>query len=303
MSLVPPTRLVTPAANVHAATHHVGASANVMLDVLSYDVHPATPAVANAACGTVVAVGELAGEWREKTAVVPSLFPCGECETCRRGGVFVCASGRELASMARELPRYLEVPARWLTPLPTTTSPSPAFAQLGGDALHAYTMYAHANVGPRDICVVLGEGALAWWLAQVLSSKGAHVVTMQPAQQAPVALASGYTHIPLAAGSDATPALTHALAQAAQTADAATHPWRMFVAEPGYVALATQLANPFATIAVAAPKAESQTPTLSLGVALTKGLSLSFIRDGHPDLLPDLLGLALTGGLTWQTSR
>lgn len=290
-----PTELSLPRqddATASVGAHEVAGS-DVVVDVCAYDLAAGAPPQVRAACGIVIATGELASEWLGKSVVVPGLFPCGECETCRRGGVFVCGARASLARLAAGEPRHLRVGGRWLTPLPDACELRPELARLGGDALHAYTMYAYGNVGPRDVCVVLGDAPLAWWLCRVLTSKGAHVVTIH----AGAAPAPATSHAHIACDDDRQPLSSQVrpeLARAAAAADASAQPWRFFVADARYLAVAAALVNPLATIVSVVAKATA--PTMSLGDLMQACTSLVFVGDGHPDLLPDVLGLALSDG-------
>ncbi|MBK9070947.1 MAG: alcohol dehydrogenase catalytic domain-containing protein [Myxococcales bacterium] len=296
MSTDGPTRLSLPS-NHPAASGELTevAETDVVVEICAYDVSATASAEARAACGVVIATGKVAGEWLGKSVLVPALFPCGECETCRRGGVFVCAARSSLAVHAAGLPRHLRVAGRWLTPLPAACELRPELARLGGEALHAYTMYAYGNVGPRDICVVLGDAPLAWWLCRVLASKGAHVATIYAGTAKASAPTTTWSHI--ACDDDRqplSPRVQRELAALAQAADAGAQPWRLFVADPHYFAVAAALANPLATIVSVAKRAAA--PTLCVGDLMEACASLVFIADGHPDLLPDVLGLALSDG-------
>ena len=104
-----------------------------------------------------------------KRVLVGALDPCGECEVCRRGGAPVCphAVRRDFAGARVTAAR------RWLVELGDGLDIlGPAAAAVAGDVAIAYTLYARANVGPRDPVVVTGGGSIARFLVDVLRGKG-----------------------------------------------------------------------------------------------------------------------------------
>lgn len=81
-----------------------------------------------AAVGRVVAAGERALALLDQRVLVGAIDPCGQCETCRRGGGTVCPLARRRGDGNRgTLAERITVAARWVVPL----------AELGLDASEA----------------------------------------------------------------------------------------------------------------------------------------------------------------------
>ena len=129
----------------------------------------------SAAVGSVVAAGTRAHTLLGLRVVFGPHVPCGECETCRRGGAVVCPTGRWIGrDVAGAFAERVMLPGRWVTALSDGLAvPGPTAALLGADAAKAYALYARAGIGPREPTIVIGDSAVARLLTQILTAKGA----------------------------------------------------------------------------------------------------------------------------------
>lgn len=112
----------------------------------------------------------MSGDHVGKHVLVGEVDACGECDVCRRGGAPVCPHATR-----RGVPAGGTIPVnpRWLVVLDDDMPlPRRLAAAVAGDVTLAYTLYARANVGPRDPVVVVGTDAVAAWLRRILAAKG-----------------------------------------------------------------------------------------------------------------------------------
>lgn len=208
--------------------------------------------------------------------VVGTHQPCGDCDVCRRGGAPVCPAVRTIDATG---PR-VTARARWVLVLDDTLHvPGPAAALLGGPAALAYALYARAGVGPGDPAVVIGDGAVARLLVDVLIAKG---VT-------PIAWTANADLASWAADRGATVVRSDDDARAA-LARHGVRPARLFACDRSdqAAARAIALAGPRAVVAVLAGATQ-----LDIAGALAREVTVLGVVGAHPDLLPELAALAV----------
>lgn len=244
-----------------------------------------------AAVGRVTAVGPAADEWQGVRVLVPTHAPCGECERCRRGGAVLCADGTRLgATGPGALATSITAAARWLVrldgPLASAATNGPAVAALGGEIALAYALYARAGVGPRDPAIVLGGGARARLVVEVLIAKGV----------APV-VATHDAAVIAALGDRATIVNVHTAAIEDALASHGVRPRRAFVTDGALLDTALRVAGPRATVVVAADALPAVSPLTPLELALTHEATVTGVAGCHPDLVPELVALAVRGDL------
>ncbi len=243
-----------------------------------------------AAVGRVRAVGAAAGEWQDARVLVPMLAPCGECDRCRRGGVALCPDGAAHGvDGPGTLATTITAAARWLVRLEAPLAlPGPAAAALGGELALAYALYARAGVGPREPTIVWGRGAIARAAAAILDAKGApaHVATDDPA------LAEALRARGTSAGE-----ATAAAATAALAGHDPRRPRRVIVTAPELLPAALEAAGPRATVVTLAGPGAAAAPALALDRALATEVTLTGVAGCHPDLVPELVALAVRGEL------
>lgn len=244
-----------------------------------------------AAVGTVINYGAAAGEWDSARVLVPSMAPCGECDRCRRGGAALCPQGATHGiDGPGTLATSVTAAARWLVRLDAPlVLPGPAVAALGGELALAYALYARLGAGPREPVLVWGRGVIARATAEILAAKGA------PARVATddVALAAVLGDNAVAADPDA--------AGAALAHFDRLRPRKFVVTAPDLLAPALAAAGPRATIVVlTAPGTAGVAPAMDVAAALADEVVLTGVRGCHPDLIPELVALAVRGELALE---
>lgn len=251
-----------------------------------------------AAVGTVIRYGAAAGEWDSARVLVPSMAPCGECDRCRRGGAALCPEGATHGiDGPGTLATVVTAAARWLVRLDAPLIlPGPSAAALGGELALAYALYARLGVGPREPAIVWGRGAIARATAAILGAKGA-----------PARVATDDAALAAALGDTAVPATTDA-ARAALADRDPLRPRKVIVTAPDLLAPALAAAGPRATVVVlsapgtggapsAPASAHAAPPAVDLAAALADEVVITGVRGCHPDLIPELVALAVRGEL------
>ncbi len=241
-----------------------------------------------AAVGLVTAVGPAADEWLGLRVLVPTHAPCGECERCRRGGVVLCADGARLgANGPGALATTVTASARWLVRLEGALAlPGPAAAALGGDIALAYALYARAGVGPRDPAIVLGSGPRARLVAELLHVKGVTPI-----------VATHDAAVIAALGDRARVTALHTAAIEDAAAAYGVRPRRVIVTDGALLDTALRIAGPRATVVVAADLLPALSPLTPLELALCQEVVIAGVAGCHPDLVPELVALAVRGDL------
>jgi 6-hydroxycyclohex-1-ene-1-carbonyl-CoA dehydrogenase len=224
-----------------------------------------------AAVGRVIATGDAAHEWFGARVLVPTLAPCGECDRCRRGGAALCPDGAAHGSDGPgALATVVTAAARWLVRLEAPLDiAGPAVAALGGELALAYALYARAGVGPREPAIVWGRGAIARAAAVMLAAKGAPAAVVTEAEAATAALAE---HDP-------------------------RRPRKVLVTDATLLPLALASAGPRATVVVLTAPGFAKAPAVELGAILAEEIVVTGVRGCHPDLVPELVALAVRGEL------
>ncbi len=247
-----------------------------------------------AAVGRVIATGEAAAEWLGARVLVPSHAPCGECDLCRRGGVVLCPDG-ELVGVTGPgaLATAMTARARWLVRLEAPLAlPGPAAAALGGDVAMAYALYARLGISPREPVVVWGDGALARLTVLMLLAKGAPPIVATDDDALTAVLPAGVVRCA------ADPA---AVNQALADAGAGRRPRKLALTDPAHLGPALAVAGARGVLAIAthAPLGASAASglTTALAAALAAEITIAGVIGCHPDLLPELVALAVRGDL------
>jgi len=213
------------------------------------------------AVGTVVEAGVAAAEWLNRRVVVPRLNPCGECPYCRRGAVAGCVDGSELGvTAAGTLAPKIETKARWLAPADGDLAlAAPTAAFLGDDGLLAYGLYCRAGVAAGEPVVCVGAGPRTAIVAAIARAKGAKVAVASSADEFSSIDGEGFRD----------------------------RPWRIFALD------GSQLASVPAGSSVALAGGAA----IDLASAVAGGCSIVGGEAGHPDLLPELVALAVRGAV------
>lgn len=250
--------------------------------------------VAVGAAGNVVAAGTRAEALRARDVLLTGAVPCGECDVCRRGGATVCPASAALPLVADRARAH----QRWCTTLdehlraPSLRGASGALA--AGPGALAYTMYARANIAPRDATIVVGDDVVARLLVDVLVAKGAPpIVVHATATPGDVAVRARSLDLPTVPALELAAALPAALVRA----DAGARPRRLLVTDDAALPAGTlrALLSPLCTLVTA-----SATPRLdeaTLAALAAADATVRCVRWPHPDLVLEVAALAQRGEL------
>lgn len=260
-----------------------------------------------AGIGVAIDAGELGRALVGKRVLIGPIDPCGECEVCRRGGAAVCPLARPRDALG---PRAI-VAARWVVALADDMPLADELgARVAGPLALAYTLYARANVAPRDPVIVVpgtaadDDRAIARALVQILIAKGVTpIVVIDPeaaadAALAELALAAGaaLARVP-AASAEADARALVAATLAAQDGDAtgdrrALRPWKVIAAGPTALPRATPLCGPRAQLTLVAGDLPIPSVLARREVAITP------VAGAHPDLVVEVAAMCVRGELT-----
>lgn len=230
-----------------------------------------------AAAGVVVCAGEGVEDLVDARVLVPGLLPCGECPVCRRGWVTACPRAlRPGVDADGAWASHVRVPGTFLCRLDGPLDAGDgweALALVAGPAARAYQALSRAGVGPGELLVVVGAGPEATFAIELGRARGALPVVVSPR-----ALHD-----------------RDALAVEAARLEAAL-PWRVLetTGRPEHAAAAARLASPGGTVSFLAPPDEAALPLAELA---RHEVSVQASSACHPDLLPELVALALRGEL------
>jgi len=247
-------------------------------------------ASASSGVGRVVEAGARAQVLLGKTVLVGPVDPCGECEVCRRGGAAVCPLAARRAPFATGA--RLVVAARWVVALGDGLELPPALAPAAaGDVAIAYTLYARTGLGPKEAAVVVGTGAIARYLVQILLAKGiAPTVVADPLDEPWCAWLLGKGAALARVTTDAPDDAARATVTATLAAqDITGRPWRVIACTPALVARAAALAGPRATLTVLAP-----VPAIA-GDVVAREVTVIGVAGAHPDLVVEAAALCARG--------
>jgi 6-hydroxycyclohex-1-ene-1-carbonyl-CoA dehydrogenase len=140
--------------------------------------------------GRVVRAGQGAEAWLGKAVIVPAVFPCGECDQCRRGKATICPNQKMPGNdIQGGFATHVAVPAYGLCAVDEArlAKAGLALADLSvvADAVTTpYQAVTQAGVGPGQLVVVVGVGGVGSYCAQISRALGATVaaVDVDPAK-------------------------------------------------------------------------------------------------------------------------
>jgi threonine dehydrogenase-like Zn-dependent dehydrogenase len=234
--------------------------------------------VRESATGRVVSAGERAAVLSGKRVLVGALAPCGDCETCRRGGASACPLAKR-----HSFGDHLATSGRWLVALDDGLElPLPAAAAVAGDVAVAYTLYARTGIGPRDPVVITGMTAVTRFVVEIILAKaGTPVVVVDP--DAP----RHWLDWLLAKGVTTARVDRAAIIAAFAAQDVPAKPWSVIAT--GDLDRAATLAGPRATLTVLAPV------TALPGELVQREVTVIAVADAHPDLVVEAAAMCVKG--------
>jgi 6-hydroxycyclohex-1-ene-1-carbonyl-CoA dehydrogenase len=146
--------------------------------------HPFPLALGHEISGRVVRAGSDAGDWRDKTVIIPAVIPCGSCDLCKRGQSTIC---RKQVSPGFDMhggfASHVTVPAIGLCEVDlerlATVGMELADASVIADAVTTpYQAIVQAEVEEGDLAIVVGIGGVGGYAVQIAAAKGATVVAI-----------------------------------------------------------------------------------------------------------------------------
>ena len=146
--------------------------------------HPLPLALGHEVSGRVVATGEGAEVWQDKTVIVPAVIPCGKCDACQRGKETICAGQKMPGNdIQGGFATHVVVPALGLCPVDIgrleAAGLTLADVSVVADAVTTpYQAAVQAGVGPGDLVVVIGVGGVGGYAVQVAAAMGGTVVAI-----------------------------------------------------------------------------------------------------------------------------
>jgi 6-hydroxycyclohex-1-ene-1-carbonyl-CoA dehydrogenase len=146
--------------------------------------HPLPLALGHEVSGRVVATGDGAQSWQDRTVIVPAVFPCGKCDACQRGKETICAGQKMPGNdIQGGFATHVVVPAHGLCPVDIgrleTAGLTLADVSVVADAVTTpYQAAVQAGVKAGDLIVVIGVGGVGGYAVQVAAAMGGTVVAI-----------------------------------------------------------------------------------------------------------------------------
>ncbi len=141
-----------------------------------YDgVRPAHP-------GPLVLGHEIIGRGPDGGLVlVPAVSPCGECPACRRGRPTACAAALMPGNHHDGgFASHVQVPQRWLTPVPEVAEPW-RLAAIADAVTTPLQAVRRTGLGAGDVAIVVGAGGVGGFLVEIAAALGATVIAIDVA--------------------------------------------------------------------------------------------------------------------------
>ena len=146
--------------------------------------HPLPLTLGHEISGRVVSTGSGAGQWQDKTVIIPAVIPCGSCDLCTRGHGTICRSQKSPGiDMHGGFASHVTVPAAGLCEIDMNrlakVGMELADASVIADALTTpYQAVVQAEVEPGDLAIVIGVGGIGGYAVQLAHARGATVVAI-----------------------------------------------------------------------------------------------------------------------------
>jgi len=116
-----------------------------------------------------------------KLVLVPAVSPCGTCPACRRGRPTACAASRMPGNHHDGgFATHVQVPSRWLTPVPEVDEPW-RLAAIADAVTTPLQAVRRTGLAAGDVAIVVGAGGVGGFLVEIASAVGATVVAIDVA--------------------------------------------------------------------------------------------------------------------------
>ncbi|MDJ0949201.1 MAG: 6-hydroxycyclohex-1-ene-1-carbonyl-CoA dehydrogenase [Alphaproteobacteria bacterium] len=150
--------------------------------------HELPLALGHEVSGRVVAAGEGAEDWGDRTVIVPAVIPCGSCELCQRGKHTICPNQKMPGNdIQGGFASHIVVPAFGLCPvdegrLAAAGLTLPDVSVIADAVTTPYQAVVQAGVQPGSLAVVVGVGGVGGYTVQIARAFGATVVAIDVSQ-------------------------------------------------------------------------------------------------------------------------
>jgi len=134
--------------------------------------------------GRVISTGNDAGQWQDKTVIIPAVIPCGDCDLCQRGHGTICRAQQSPGiDMHGGFASHITVTSAGLCEIDTTRLAAVgmelADACVIADALTTpYQAVVQAGLEQGDLAIVIGVGGVGGYAVQLAHAHGATVVAI-----------------------------------------------------------------------------------------------------------------------------
>ncbi len=138
--------------------------------------------VAPAHKGPLVLGHEIIGRVADRGLVlVPAVSPCGECVACRRGRPTSCAAALMPGNHHDGgFATHVQVPERWLTPVPEVAEPW-RLAAIADAVTTPLQAVRRTGLAAGDVAIVVGAGGVGGFLVEIAAALGAVVIAIDVA--------------------------------------------------------------------------------------------------------------------------
>jgi 6-hydroxycyclohex-1-ene-1-carbonyl-CoA dehydrogenase len=146
--------------------------------------HPLPLALGHEISGRVVATADDTAEWMDKAVIVPSVIPCGHCDSCKRGRFAICPNQKMPGNdIQGGFATHVRVPAYGLCPVDETRLKDAglklADVSVVADAVTTpYQAVARSGLTSGDLAIVIGAGGVGGYTVQIANALGATVVAI-----------------------------------------------------------------------------------------------------------------------------
>lgn len=146
--------------------------------------HPLPLALGHEISGRVVATADDTAEWMEKAVIVPSVIPCGHCDSCKRGRFAICPNQKMPGNdIQGGFATHVRVPAYGLCPVDEARLKDAglklADVSVVADAVTTpYQAVARSGLTSGDLAIVIGAGGVGGYTVQIANALGATVVAI-----------------------------------------------------------------------------------------------------------------------------
>jgi 6-hydroxycyclohex-1-ene-1-carbonyl-CoA dehydrogenase len=118
-----------------------------------------------------------------QTVLVPAVSPCGECGACRRGRPTACSASKMPGNHHDGgFATHVQVPSRWLCPVPDVAEPW-RLAAIADAVTTPLQAVRRTQLAAGDVAIVVGAGGVGGFLVEIAAALGAIPVALDLAPE------------------------------------------------------------------------------------------------------------------------